>query len=45
MLFKDIIVTYFQNQTELVNALCGKKEEFSFVEVSITQSNYRSLKG
>lgn len=45
MLFQDIIATYFQNQTEPVNALCDKKEEYSFVKVSVTYSNYRALKG
>lgn len=45
MLFKEIIATYFQNQTELVNALCGKKEAFSFVKVGVTLSNHRALEG
>ena len=35
-LFKNIIATYLQNQTESVNALSGKKEEYSFVKVSVT---------
>ena len=36
LLFKDIIATYFQNQKELANAVCGKKEKFPFVKVSVT---------